>query len=96
MGSGITTPAAPPCWLSGLIDAITDGLRAPGLQERLTKLTARQEALRTEVETIEARGKAPALHPKLGEVYRARVARLREGLAVADGREALARISHGK
>lgn len=35
--------------LDGLIDAIADGFRAPGLQAKLDALTARQEALRAEV-----------------------------------------------
>ncbi|HEV7455634.1 MAG TPA: zinc ribbon domain-containing protein, partial [Roseococcus sp.] len=39
--------------LDGLIDTITDGFRAPGLQAKLDALTARQEAMRAEVRRAE-------------------------------------------
>jgi DNA invertase Pin-like site-specific DNA recombinase len=66
--------------LNGLIDAIADGFRAPGLQGRLDELSARQAVLRGEVERARQAERAPALHPNLSEVYRARVASLREAL----------------
>ena len=75
--------------LEGLITAMIDGFRAAGLQERLDGLSARREALRAEVQALEATQDAPMLHPNLSEVYRARVGRLREGLAASEGREVL-------
>ncbi len=75
--------------LNGLIDAIADGLRAPGLQDRLDGLGARREALRAELAALETRQSAPLLHPNLSEVYRARVARLREGIEAQGDREVL-------
>lgn len=75
--------------LEGLITAMIDGFRAAGLQERLDGLSARREALRAEVQALEATQDAPMLHPNLSEVYRARVSRLREGLAASEGREVL-------
>ncbi|WPB87657.1 recombinase family protein [Sediminicoccus rosea] len=75
--------------LNGLIDAIADGLRAPGLQDRLDGLGARREALRAELAGLEARQSAPRLHPNLSEVYRARVALLREGIEAQGDREVL-------
>lgn len=75
--------------LEGLIAMMIDGFRAPGLQERLDGLTANRDRLRAEVATLETSQAAPVLHPNLSEVYRARVARLREGLAAAESREVL-------
>ena len=64
--------------LNGLIDAIAEGLRAPGLQQRLDDLEAR----RTE---LEARLADPApspvrLHPNLAQLYRDKVASLHSAL----------------
>ncbi len=75
--------------LNGLIDAIADGLRAPGLQQKLDGLAARQEALRRELASIEMQSQAPRLHPNLSEIYRQRVSCLREGLDTGGGREVL-------
>ena len=74
--------------LAGLIDAITDGLRAPGLQRKLDELEARRAALEVE---LQAPPPSPArLPPNLAEVYRDRVANLHEALnADPVGREAL-------
>lgn len=66
--------------LDGLIDTITDGFRAPGLQAKLDALTARQEDMRAEVRRAEQAEWMPALHPNLAEAYRARVTSLREAL----------------
>ncbi len=78
--------------LSGLVDAIADGLRAPGLQGRLDELEQRRVALEAEI-AASAAPVVPRLHPNLAEVYREEVARLREGLAQEDAgpevREAL-------
>jgi hypothetical protein len=72
--------------LAGLVEAVADGLRASGLQERLDSLEARRTALEAEI----ARAAAPVaarLHPNLSEIYRERVARLREALAADGGPE---------
>jgi len=64
--------------LNGLIDAIAEGLRAPGLQQRLTELEAR----RTHLEEGMAAAAAPPvrLHPNLAILYRKKVERLQEAL----------------
>ena len=64
--------------LDGLIDAIADGLRAPGLQQRLDELEAR----RTEIEeSLAAAPTTPVrLHPNLAQVYRRQVERLQQAL----------------
>jgi len=64
--------------LDGLIDAIADGLRAPGLQQKLDDLESRKAAL----EQALAAEPPPTvrLHPNLAQVYRAKVERLHEAL----------------
>jgi len=66
--------------LDGLIEAIADGLRAPGLQARLDELGARQAQLEAEVTGLAARSSAPRLHPNLSEVYRQEVSRLQAAI----------------
>ena len=73
--------------LAGLIDALAEGFRAPGLQQQLDGLEARKAALTTELARTPA--PAPRLHPNLSEVYRAKVAALAAALSGPDGREAL-------
>ena len=74
--------------LAGLIDALADGIRVPGVQQKLDDLDARRT-------TLEAELKAPPplpvrLHPNLAEVYRQHVASLHDALrADPQGREAL-------
>ena len=64
--------------LNGLIDAIADGLRAPGLQQRLSELEARRVRLEQDLVT---RSTTPVrLHPNLAQVYRQQVERLQESL----------------
>jgi uncharacterized protein involved in exopolysaccharide biosynthesis len=65
--------------LAGLIDAIAEGLRAPGLQQKLNELESRKVTLQGRLERAPA-SVAPSLHPNLAEVYRDRVARLHEAL----------------
>ena len=73
--------------LAGLIDAIADGLRAPGLQQRLNELEARKAEL---VRSLNAAPMpAPRLHPKLAEVYRQKVENLGAALRGADAAEAM-------
>jgi hypothetical protein len=64
--------------LDGLIEAIADGLRAPGLQRRLDELEAR----RTEIEQDVAAGPTTSvrLHPNLAQVYRQQVEQLHQAL----------------
>ena len=59
-------------------DAIADGLRAPGLQQRLDELEAR----RIEIEQgLAAEPTSPVrLHPNLAQVYRRQVERLQHAL----------------
>jgi hypothetical protein len=60
--------------LAGLVEAITDGLRAPGLQARLEELEARRVELEAAIAMAEQAAPAPLrLHANLAEVYRERV-----------------------
>jgi hypothetical protein len=65
--------------LLGLVDAIADGLRAPGLQQKLDELEARKSTL--ERGMVDTRQPAPRLHPNLAEIYRQKVAELQFALA---------------
>ncbi len=65
--------------LTGLIEAIADGLRAPGLQARLDELGERKASLEQVIAAAPA--PAPRLHPNLAELYRQKVANLRAALA---------------
>src|SRR5271165_250747 len=70
-------------WL--LIDAIADGVRAPGLQAQLNNLENRKSALERNLAAA-----PPAIHPNMAEVYRQKVADLQAALvAGSDGTEAL-------
>jgi site-specific DNA recombinase len=64
--------------LDGLINAIADGLRTPGVQKKLEELESRKAALETDL--ADAAPPAPLLHPNLAEVYRQKVAGLQEAL----------------
>jgi site-specific DNA recombinase len=65
--------------LDKLIDAMTEGYRVPGLQQRLDDFEARWAALAEEL----AQPAPPPvrLHPRLGQIYRGKVARLQDALA---------------
>ncbi|WP_137128543.1 recombinase family protein [Roseomonas sp. HF4] len=78
--------------LSGLIDAIADGLRAPGLQGKLDELEARRATLEAEIATAGRSAIPPRLHPNIAGVYRERVTRLREALAAEGGTEVLEEV----
>jgi site-specific DNA recombinase len=54
--------------LKGLIDAIADGFRAPGLQAQLDELEARKAALTAKLAAPAPT--VPRLHPNLAEIYR--------------------------
>ena len=74
--------------LSALIDAIADGIRAPGLQQKLDELEARKRALEADLRTTPA--PAPRIHPNLSEVYRFKVSNLAQALQEpGDGTAAL-------
>jgi site-specific DNA recombinase len=64
--------------LDGPIEAIADGLRAPGLQSKLDELGERKVAL--EADITGAPAAAPRLHPNLAEIYRQKVTNLQEAL----------------
>jgi DNA invertase Pin-like site-specific DNA recombinase len=65
--------------LRGLIEAIAEGLRAPGLQAKLDELEHRKIAL--EAELAAAPPSALRLHPNVAEIYRRKVADLQAALA---------------
>lgn len=69
--------------LDGLIDAIADGLRGAGVQQKLDTLEARKAELARLIATSEA--PSPRLHPNLAETYRTKVADLHEALKAEDG-----------
>jgi site-specific DNA recombinase len=65
--------------LEGLYDAISEGLRSPGLQDKLLALEGRMEAI-----DIELASPAPApvrLNPNISELYRRKVTELAVTLA---------------
>jgi hypothetical protein len=78
--------------LAGLIDAIADGLRAPGLQGKLDELEARRAALEGEIAIAERSATPPRLHPNIAGLYRERVARLWEALGAEGGTEVLEQV----
>jgi len=65
--------------LDGLIEAMAEGFRAPGLQAKLDGLESRKVAL--ERKLADAVAPAPRLHPNLAELYARQVAALHEALA---------------
>jgi site-specific DNA recombinase len=65
--------------LNGLIEAIAEGLRAPGLQAKLDELEERKARLEAEIEGAPA--SVPRLHPNLAELYRKKIANLQDALA---------------
>jgi site-specific DNA recombinase len=79
--------------LDGLIEAIAEGLRAPGLQQRLDELEAR----RTEIEqSLAAAPTTPVrLHPNLAQVYRRQVEQLQHALDHPEIRDEAVQILRG-
>ena len=79
--------------LNGLIDAIADGLRAPGLQQRLDELEARRVQLEQDLAT---RPTTPVrLHPNLAQVYRRQVERLQDSLNEPEIRDEALQVLRG-
>ncbi len=64
--------------IRAIIDAIKDGLRTPGMKEKLLSLKARKAELAAAVK--HAPPPAPRLHPRLAEIYRQKVENLLEEL----------------
>ena len=65
--------------LRGLIEAIAEGLRGPGLQAKLDELEQRKVTLEAKLAAMPP--PAPRLHPNLAELYRRKVADLQSALA---------------
>ena len=57
--------------LSGLIEVIADGLRSPGLQQKLEELEQRKCSL--EIDIRNSPLPKPRLHPNMAELYRRQV-----------------------
>jgi len=64
--------------IRALVEAIKDGMRTPTMKQELLALEARKAELAAVLE--HAPKPAPRLHPKLAEIYRAKVANLQEEL----------------
>ena len=79
--------------LDGLIEAIADGLRGEGLQQRLTDLETRKRALLDEIAS--APPPAPRLHPNLAELYRRKVETLHESLTAPSIRHEALEVLRG-
>ena len=79
--------------LNGLIDAIAEGLRAPGLQKRLEELELRRAELEQEI------GSAPTppvrLHPNLAQIYRRKVEQLQHALNDPEIRDEAIQVLRG-
>jgi DNA invertase Pin-like site-specific DNA recombinase len=74
--------------LGSLIDAIAEGIRSPGMKERLGDLESRKSELTRLIK--DAPPPAPRLHPALADLYRDKVARLHEALTDPEiGHEAM-------
>jgi hypothetical protein len=79
--------------LNGLIDAIADGLRAPGLQQRLDELEARKRQLERDLTIVST---TPVrLHPNLAQVYERQVERLQEALNEPEIRDEALQVLRG-
>jgi DNA invertase Pin-like site-specific DNA recombinase len=77
----------------GLIDAIADGLRTPGLKSKLEELEQGRAAL--EAELAAAPPPAPRLHPNLAELYKRKVAELAAALTDPGTRDEAISIIRG-
>ncbi len=80
--------------LRGLIEAIAEGLRGPGLQAKLDELEQRKVTL--EAVLAAALPPAPRLHPNLAELYRRKVADLQPALAEPGTRTEALEILRGR
>jgi site-specific DNA recombinase len=73
--------------LSNLLDALAEGLRSSGLQDKITGLEAERDRLTLALQ--ETRPIQLRLLPNLGQAYRRSVDRLRDALAAGDNPAAL-------
>ncbi len=71
--------------LDRLVDAIVQGVPADRVKDRMTALDAEKTALEARLKALPLQP-PPLLHPKMGEVYRDAVARLRETLSTSPDR----------
>ena len=76
-----------------MIEAIADGFRAPGLQAKLDELEQSKARLQSDIDGAPAL--APQLHPNLAELYRKKVAFLRDALADSTTRTEALEILRG-
>jgi len=76
--------------IRSLIDAIKEGIRTPGVREELEALEAKKQelhaTLKRPVDLV------PRLHPRLADLYREKVARLRDELYRNDIRTEAAEV----
>jgi site-specific DNA recombinase len=79
--------------LDGLIEAIAEGFRAPGLQAKLDELEQHKLKLESEIESAPAA--APRLHPNLAEIYRKKVGGLQDALSDPETRSEAIEILRG-
>jgi len=79
--------------LDGLVEAIADGLRAPGLQQRLDELEARRKEIEEGLAT--APTTPVRLHPNLAQVYRQKVEQLQRALEDSEIRDEAVHILRG-
>ncbi|MDB5376504.1 MAG: putative recombinase, partial [Rubritepida sp.] len=73
--------------LSNLLDALAEGLRSSGLQDKISGLEAERDRLTLALE--DTRPIQLRLLPNLGQAYRRSVERLRDALAAGDNPAAL-------
>ena len=76
-----------------LLEAVSEGLRHPGLQEKLDWLETR----RKEIKSVLAANPSPAprLHPDLAELYRRKVEELRDAIEDDETRDEALEILRG-
>ena len=79
--------------LNGLTEAVADGLRSPGLQQKLEELETRKERLELDLSSVPA--PKPRRHPNLAELYRRKVSELEAALHDPDSREEALQILQG-
>ncbi len=75
--------------LTGLIDALSEGFRAPGLKEQLEVLETQRLDLTAKLAATDVPAR-PRLHPNLPQAYRQQIERLRE--ALSDGSDKAAAL----
>jgi site-specific DNA recombinase len=79
--------------IRAVIEAIKEGLRTSSMKDELLALEARKSALTAEVK--QAPAPTPRLHPRLADLYREKVERLRESLNAENTRAEAAEALRG-